>query len=225
MGQKNYSHSHVKTFKKNKNLLFVDFNGVISFKNFWFSIHDKDHKLNKHLNQIETFLFKENKDLVIKWMIGQYTSEDIHSIICKNIEVDYDELFTVFTEDCKNLDISLNILDKIKKLKPYYTCVLATDNMDSLDRYTVPNNPEINTVFDVVYNSYYAKKMKAGNYGEYFMDLIKKYNAEIGNCILIDDSTGNCKCFTALGGQSYTTKTEIDTLTVLDKIYENVILK
>jgi len=222
---KNHTHRQVGAFKKNKNLLFVDFNGVISFKNFWFSIHDKNHKLNKYLDKIEVFLFKENRDLVIKWMLGQCTSEDVHSIICKNIGVDYNELFTVFTNDCKNLDISIKILDKIEKLKPYYTCILATDNMDSLDRYTVPNNPKINDVFDALHNSYYEKKMKAGNNGEFFMDLINKYNAEVGNCILIDDSAGNCKCFVSLGGQAYQTKTEIETLAVLDKIYENVISK
>lgn len=223
----NKDHASLKAgqFKKNKNILFVDFNGVLSYKNFWFSLENKKHSLNKYLPKIETFLFKENIELVKKWMLGLYSSEEIHKLICDNLSINYDDLFSVFQGDCDNLDISSKILEKIKQLKPYYTCILATDNMDSFDRFTIPNNPILNDVFDRVDNSFSMKRMKSNDGGYYFTNLVKESKTEMGNCILIDDSNGNCRCFEDIGGQAYRTKNENEVLNALDIIYKNVSTK
>lgn len=56
------------------NILFIDFNGVISYKPFWYSW--KDAKNNDY-EIIQKVLFGENIELVKERMIGGKTSEEV----------------------------------------------------------------------------------------------------------------------------------------------------
>ena len=206
-------------------LLFVDFNGVISMNNFWHSLSKTDHKLHKCHAKIENYLFKENKTLIFDWMMGIYTSEQIHTILEEQIGVDAKELLEIFIEETKNIDISIPILTALKELKPYYHLVMITDNMDSFDRFTLPNNPELIESFDEINNSYTMKMNKAGNNGKYFKDTVQKYNAVMSNCLLIDDSSRNCKLFESLGGLAYQARGEEQVLLAIEKVRLEVIHK
>ena len=55
---------------KTKNIVFIDFNGVISYDKFWKSLEDEKHELHRFKEGIETFLFKDNKPILLDWMIG-----------------------------------------------------------------------------------------------------------------------------------------------------------
>ena len=127
-----YIINYIKSYEQI--LLFVDFNGVISYDPFWKSLLDKNHILNRDLQRIEDFVFKENFDLILDWMVGKYNSEDIHKIISKELDIDYTLLFDNFVSDCKKIDISEKILNKLKSIKSNYVLILATGNMDSFDR-------------------------------------------------------------------------------------------
>ncbi len=202
-----------------KPILFIDFNGVISYDDFWLSIRDKKHELNKYHAEIEQFLFEDNRDIVQDWMVGKYTSEDIHKIIEDNVGVDSKKLFDVFVNDCTNLDISNNILEQVVKLKPKYHIILITDNMDSLDRFTFPRHlSKLDRIFDRIDNSYNLKNLKRHNNGSYFIERLKERNSPIKRSILIDDSNTNCEVFKGLGGISYRTTTEQEVLDALRKI-------
>ncbi|KKS43549.1 hypothetical protein A3H03_03190 [Candidatus Kuenenbacteria bacterium RIFCSPLOWO2_12_FULL_42_13] len=202
-----------------KPILFIDFNGVISYDDFWLSIRDKKHELNKYHAEIEQFLFEDNRDIVQEWMVGKYTSEDIHKIIEDNVGVDSKKLFDVFVNDCTNLDISNNILEQVVKLKPKYHIILVTDNMDSLDRFTFPRHlSKLNRIFDRIDNSYNLKNLKRHNNGSYFIERLKERNSPIKQSILIDDSNTNCEVFKGLGGISYRTTTEQKVMDALRKI-------
>lgn len=190
--------------KLNK-ILFIDFNGIISYNNFWKSLENLEHPLHEDLKKINLFLFEENKQIVSDWMIGKFTSEDIHQIISKKLNINYATLFETFKNDCANIDISKKIVNQLKKLKKYYKIILITDNMDSFDRYTLPNNPILN-IFDEIDNSYNMKKFKSSDNGKYFLEKIKKNKASIENCILIDNSENNCNKFKNLGGMAFNIK-------------------
>jgi len=194
-----------ESIHKIKNIIFVDFNGIISYNNFWKSLENLKHPLHEDLEKINLFLFKENKQIVSDWMLGKFTSEDIHQIISKKLNINYASLFETFKNDCANIDISKKIVNQLKKLKKYYKVILITDNMDSFDRYTLPNNPILN-IFDEIDNSYNMKKFKSSDNGKYFLEKIKKNKASIENCILIDDSENNCNKFKNLGGMAFNIK-------------------
>ena len=191
---------------KTKNIVFIDFNGVISYDKFWKSLEDEKHELHRFKEGIETFLFKDNKPILLDWMIGKHTSEDVHKMISDKLKMPYDAFFEVFQEDCANIDISERILNEVDKLRRYYKVVLATDNMDSFDRFSLPKNPLMTENFDEIDNSYNTKMFKTSNNGKYFLQKISSAGAVISNCILIDDSENNCDMFRSLGGMAFNVK-------------------
>ncbi len=88
-----------------KPILFIDFNGVISYNKFWHSIYAKSHPLYKYSELIENYLFKENVNILADWMVGKYTSEEIHKILEEELNIPYEELYAIFIQDCKQIDI------------------------------------------------------------------------------------------------------------------------
>jgi hypothetical protein len=204
--------------KKDKNILFIDFNGVVSYNPFWVTLKNPDHEMHKYSDFIEKYLFKDNISIVMDWMIGKYTSEEIHKLLEKEVGAPYDKLFPIFCQECANIDISEKILEKVRNLRKYYYCILITDNMDSFDRFTLTNNPILKDSFDQIDNSYTIKLFKKANGGQYFKDRINEQKAITVNCILVDDSKNNCALFESLGGKAFITKAEDQVLGVLDSI-------
>ncbi len=205
---------------KTKNILFVDFNGVVSYNPFWVSLRDPNHELHLFNDAIEKYLFKDNVSIVMDWMLGKYTAEQIHEILEREVGVPYEKLFPIFCEECKTIDISAKVLERIQKLRDFYYCILITDNMDSFERFTLENNPILKDSFDKIDNSYVMGRFKKSDDGLYFRDRIAEQGAIIENCILIDDSKNNCALFESLGGKIHTTKNEDAAVAALDSIHK-----
>lgn len=210
---------------KTKNLIFTDFNGVISYDKFWKSLEDKNHELHGYHEKIETFLFQDNRQIIIDWMLGKYTSEEVNKIIADELDIPYKTLFETFKEDCEKIDISKKILYQANKLRRYYKVILITDNMDSFDRFTLPKNELLIKNFDEIDNSYNLKFFKSSDDGKYFLDKISKNGAVISNCILIDDSENNCNQFKNLGGVAFNVKSEKDVVNVCRQIIKRAASK
>ncbi len=186
-----------------KPILFCDFNGVLSYNKFWSTFSDPEHKLNPFHSKITNFLFVENREIFDDWMIGKYTSEEIHELISKETGIPFTEAFETFQQECEDLDISVELLKIIKELKSKFYCILATGNMDSFNRFTLPNNPLLTEVFDEINNSYDIKMLKTTENGKYFLEKCSELGVDIKDCILIDDSSRTCNAFSNLGGTTY----------------------
>jgi len=202
-------------------ILFVDFNGVISYDPFWASLRNPQHRLHQYFELIEQLFFKgENKiqGFIDEWMLGRYTSEDVHRILADRIGAPYEELLAVFFEDAKKLDISKRILEGVSALKKDWYCILRTDNMDTFHRFTLPASPHLSEVFDEVHNSYLLGLLKKTNNGIYFVDTVAGFGVNFGQCVLIDDSNSTCKLFQSLGGIAYCTQNEDEVLAALKKL-------
>ncbi len=180
-----------KPWKKNKNIIFVDFNGVISYKNFWFSLEKDNSVVYEKINE---FLFRENIQMVKDWMLWKYQSEEICKFLSDSLNVDYDYIYDTFVEDCKNIDLSWRIRELLNELKKYYYIVLVTDNMDSFTKITVKNNLDYFNVFDSIFNSADEWYFKVDVYSKY----VNHYDSKIELSYLIDDSAWNCKKFSEL---------------------------
>lgn len=201
-----------------KPILFVDFNGVISYQNFWNSIYAEDHKLFKLRNDINSFVFVENKDFVKDWMIGLHTAEEAHKLIKEKFDIDRDYLFEIFKRDAETIDVSEKILRRLQELRSKYKVVLITDNMDTFTRFTLPNNPELSRTFDGIFVSFHTGKLKKTGEGKIFKNIVNLFDSKLGKSILIDDSKSNCELFESIGGQSICVTGENEVLEELDKI-------
>lgn len=184
-----------------KPILFIDYNGVISYLNFWFSIQSADHQLHKYSGLISDFLFKNNSDIVSDWMLGKYTSEVVNKILSDQFDISFEQLYKVFVEDCMRMDFDKGIYDSLCLLKDKFTIILRTDNMDSFTRFTVPANEQFG-IFDEIHNSYELREFKVYRQGSYFLEICDRYGVDIKNCILIDDARKNCDVFDLIGGKS-----------------------
>ena len=189
-----------KTRKKNKNIIFIDFNWVISYKNFWHSLEENDKQTYEKLNET---LFSKNIQVVKDWMLWKYTSLDICKFISKETNVDCEYIYKTLIDDCKNIDLSDDIKKLLEKLKKYYKIILVTDNMDCFE-YTVKNNKDYFNTFDSIFNSAEEWIFKVDAYLNY----INKYNSQIELSYLIDDSLWNCTKFNDLWWKSLHVKWE-----------------
>ena len=201
-----------------KKILFIDFDGVLSNMHFWHSLKNPHHKLHNHLPSIKKFLFKENIDLVKNWMLGKHSSEYIHAFISENLNISYSLLFETFKKDCKNMKVSKKILNKLTYLKNDYYLILATGNMDSFDRFTLPSEKNISQIFNEIHNSFKLGLLKTSNNGEYFKKVITDRKTFFDKCCLVDDSRKTCDLFESLGGKAFYAKKEKGILSFLDSL-------
>ena len=196
---------------KNKNIIFIDFNGVISYKNFWFSMEKDNPIIYEKINE---FLFGENIQIVKDRMLWKYQSEEICRFLSDNLDVDYNYIYDTLVEDCKNIDLSIRIREILNELKKYYYIVLVTDNMDSFTKFTVKNNLDYFDVFDSIFNSADEWYFKVDAYLKY----INYYNSKVELSYLIDDSARNCEKFSELWWKVINIKGEEQVVGNLDMI-------
>ena len=196
---------------QDKNIIFIDFNGVISYKNFWSSLEKDNPIVYEKLNQV---LFGENSQMVKDWMLWKYQSEEICEFLSDNLNVDYNYIYDTFVQDCKNIDLSSKIRELLNDLKECYHIVLVTDNMDSFTRFTVKNNLDYFDVFDLIFNSADEWYFKVNAYLKY----INYYNSKVELSYLIDDSARNCEKFSELWWKVINVKGEEQVVGNLDMI-------
>ncbi len=178
-----------------KPILFVDFDGTLCFDRFWRSLEPE------FLAQIQGTLFQRNK-IVVEWMRGEHTSEEINKKLAPELGVEYDYLWNIFVDDCKNMRVDTIVLEKINNLRENFTTILMTDNMDCFDRFTVPAL-RLNLYFDMIVNSYNEKVLKNDNEGALFKNYLKEFNSDVRASYLIDNSEKTCALFQRLGGQAF----------------------
>ncbi len=197
-----------------RGLVFIDFNGVISYKPFWSTLADKSHPSHSLFLKIQDLIFGPDPTLVQAWMTGKKTSEEIHETLEKNLGAPK-ELFSNFVRDCINLDVSVPIISAAKKLRSNFHLILRTDNMDTFSRWTLPAHPELRETFHEIYSSFELGFLKKTDGGKFFVDLAEKNGFTISQCSLLDDSTSNCALFRTIGGRAFQTTSEMEAITVL----------
>lgn len=134
-----------------RNVLLVDFDGVLSNGKFYESISRKNNGLTRH---IQSYLFSPERDELVKeWMRGKYSYEQIHQIASKDIQVQEDELNQLLARSVKEFTLNMPLLDHIARLrKNEWSVYLYTDNMDIFDRVSVPYF-DLEERFDAIYSS------------------------------------------------------------------------
>ena len=186
-----------------KPILFIDFDGTLCHDRFWRSLSEEQYK------KVQSLLFEENMSFAEEWMKGKHTAEEVNQFLAEQLGIPFEEIWEIFVKDAETMSVPKDVLETIGKLRERYATILITVNMDSFSRFTVPAL-ELSNYFDAISNSYFEGKFKSDNEGEVFRDYIQKYSAPVDRSILIDDSTGACETFRALGGVAYQVTTEED---------------
>lgn len=178
-----------------KPIVFVDFHGTICHDHYWRSLpQDRQARLT-------ALLFGEDRRLVDEWMRGLHTAEAINRLVAAELELSYETVWRSFVADCRSMNVSASTLAKIAALRDRATVILATGNMDSFTRFTVPAL-RLDSAFDLISNSSDEGRLKTDDGGALFLDYAARFGVPIGRCVLIDDAADGCATFAALGGRA-----------------------
>lgn len=194
-----------------KPILFIDFDGTLCNDRFWRSLSKDDYA------KVQKILFSTERSVIEKWMIGDTKSEDVNKLVAEHLGKSFEDVWKSFVFDCQRMQVDLQVLEAIAKLRTKYTTILLTVNMDCFSRFTVPAL-HLEDYFDEISNSYYSKKTKTNNGGEIYRNHVQQHGAQITECVTIDDSISACRIFKKLGGKSYLVTPETNISAHLSKL-------
>jgi FMN phosphatase YigB (HAD superfamily) len=198
-----------------KQALFIDFDGVLCRDRFWRGLPREQYDL------IQEQLIEGNRELMDQWMRGKRTSEEVNQYVSELLGVPYEDVWQVFVQDAKAMQVSKEALQLISVLRERFLTILITVNMDSFDRFTVPALG-LDSHFDLIVNSYNEGRFKFEEDGAMFADAAAKLGAAFLGAYLIDDSANNCAVFDKLGGTGFLVDAEHSTYDYLRQLQEGV---
>ncbi|MFH1089816.1 MAG: hypothetical protein V1716_05345 [Candidatus Uhrbacteria bacterium] len=194
-------------------LLFLDWDGTLCFDLFWRSLTSKNERVREAVN----FLFSEEKDLVDDWMRGGFSSEEINARISEKSGCSFDELWNSFVYDCQTMNFDARLREKLSKIRQTSKIVLITGNMDCFKRFTIPAL-KLDDCFDDMVISCKVGYLKNEKGGQQFIDMVNKFEIELSDTVLIDDSDKVLKVFAELGGVAVKTTGLNKTLEILNSL-------
>lgn len=171
--------------------VFLDWFGTQSLNTFWEHWQDPTHPNNRYVQSIEDFF--RHGEMVDPWMRGLLTAEDFVKEMGGAIGVNDDILLKGLRESCRAMQfISPEIPALISRLREQgKTVIVATDNMDTFSRWTVPSM-NLDEIVNGVLNSHTLGALKSdfdqeGN-SLFFGDYFNCHGIKAGEAILFDDS-------------------------------------
>lgn len=180
----------MKVNKKYK-VVFFDWNKTLSHSLFWEQLRNPEHDRYSWYDNISTFLFRDNKNLISDWMRGEIDDKEIVNRISLRFDYPSDVLLEDLIDSCRNMKlVSDEVIVLVKKLRlKGVQCVIATDNMDTFRKYTIPAL-ELEKYFDDILVSSDSGVFKFDAKDEkipFFDEYLKKRNLKYEDAVLIDD--------------------------------------
>lgn len=183
--------------------IFFDWNKTLSNSLFWEQLGNPEHERHGWNADISRYLFQENRHLISEWMKGMIDARQIAEKISSRYGYSSDILLEDLIESCRNMKfVSDEVLPLIQKLRGSgVQCVIATDNMDTFMKYTVPGM-ELERYFDGFLSSFDLKRFKYDTEAEsipFFDNYLQQYGLSYADVILIDDSPDTSGVYERLG--------------------------
>lgn len=175
--------------------IFVDWDGTISASKFWQHWANDPTKAEDH-ELIQERFFKTPPNLLEDWMRGSWDIRAIIEEVSRRTGLNALALSTGLEESCRQMQLVspelLNIVSKIRKKG--MQVVIATDNMDTFTRWTVPALG-LGKYFDGVLNSHSLRALKKDRDEDgrsmFFSEYFTSHSINPSRTILVDDSPRN----------------------------------
>lgn len=176
-------------------VIFLDWDGTVCGSRFWGHwAEDGRHAQANALVQKQ--FFQASPEILTEWMCGDWTSEEIVAEIARRTGLAAGDLLAGLRESCERMELfDRSILDVIAGLrKKEVKVVIATDNMDTFTRWTVPAL-QLGRHFDTILNSHTLKALKrdkdgAGN-SKFFAQYLAANRIDPSATVLVDDGAHN----------------------------------
>lgn len=144
---------------------------------------------------ITSYLFQSSgrvSTILEPWMRGELTSEDIVHILCQEQKLDPGIVLHELMVSCQRMQfVSQEVPHYVSNLRAKgIQVVIATDNMDTFQRWTVPSL-QLDTLFDAILCSSDLRSLKADRHHDgsslFFAEHLRKHHVEHGESLLLDD--------------------------------------
>jgi FMN phosphatase YigB (HAD superfamily) len=176
-------------------VIFLDWDGTMCGSRFWG--HWATDGLHGQANQlIQSRFFAATPGVLEEWMRAEWSTEQVVAEIASRTGLATHDLLTGLRESCERMELfDPKILQVVTDLrKSGIKVVIATDNMDTFTRWTVPAL-QLASHFDGVINSYNLRALKrdkdAAGKSKFFSDYLTRHNVDPATTILIDDGAHN----------------------------------
>lgn len=204
--------------------IFFDWNNTLSKSLFWEHLSSLEHERHNWHENITNFIFVEKKHLINDWMRGNFDEVYIAGLIAEKFGYPNDIVLEDLAESCKNMQlVSEEIVELINRARDYgVKCVIATDNMDTFMKYTVPGM-KLNNYFDDILVSFDKKVLKfdvGENSIPFFDDYLKNNRLSYNDVVLIDDCIDKSGVYKKLGFDIIQIASTDDFILKLRKIIE-----
>lgn len=176
-------------------VLFLDWDGTLSNSRFW-EQWQSDPKHTEKYNLIQKVLFTDAHDLLIDWMKGYKTAGSVVEYVADVTGLSYEELIAELQYSCEHMSlVDSNLQDLIQDVRSKgIAVVIATDNMDTFNRWTVPAL-KLEDVFDGIILSVDRGAMKADTFTDgtsrFFNHFFLNTGIKPNETVLIDNSLNN----------------------------------
>ena len=172
----------------------MDWHLTLSASIFWEQFSDPMHPQHPlfALMQLKLFAPAGMATWLLPWMRGQLTSEEVVGTVCHG--TGYDSVFVLHAlrSSCQQMRLVSDVIPQLvadlrsKGLQ----IVIATDNMDSFQRWTVPSLG-LHTMFDNILSSWRLQALKEDRdedgRSRFFADYLHTHQIGPGQSLLLDD--------------------------------------
>lgn len=188
----------------NLKCVFIDWNKTLSYNLFWEHLSDPIHANHGLLAPIEKWLFQDHSDVIQPWMLGELSTEAIISKLSSDLPIDPTIVLHDLQISCEQMVFcSENIPNLIRTIrKQNILVVIATDNMDTFRRFTVPSLKLDSLCDDLLISSeLHALKDVPGpaNSLPFFDSYLQAHKLGYDDVLLLDDSPDKTGVYAKLG--------------------------
>lgn len=205
----------VKRLKKLK-VVFIDWHKTLCSCLFFHHLQESDKEL---FDKLEHRLFEEMPiEQFIEWMRGNLTKQDIVARLAGD-DLSVSTVAEILKTSCEKMYLERkDFLKWIRKIrKKGKKVVIATDNVDTFDDYTVPAL-KLHRYFDDILCSFQLRMLKNDvDNGKmlFFDDFLRKNDIKYDEAILLDDSIETNELCKKYGMQSKLIRSPEDVLKTL----------
>jgi FMN phosphatase YigB (HAD superfamily) len=176
-----------------KPIIFCDWYGVLSNSLLFVGIPD-DNKA-----RIQPIIFEDNKKL-LKQACHSLSGKEFCRIIASRIDMKESQLEEYYQNGWNNVTWNQELLDLLQSFRKDYFLVLVSDN---LEQFMTIVAPKLTNYFDSIHCSFHLKSLKSNPDYSFWSDEAKRFNSDIREAILIDDTLINRQIFEKVGKMTF----------------------
>ncbi len=173
-------------------IIFIDWHSTLSRSLFWDQLKTITHRYHSYHDQILQTIFHVDPNLITDWMLGKHTTEDVCKFISLHVKLPSKIIQNELIMSCQMMHFVDKQIPKLvaKIRRKGIRVVIATDNMDTFRRFTLPALHLDKCFDDFLISSELGvfKYTFVDDKIPFFDPYLQEHNVTYADVVLLDDS-------------------------------------